>query len=225
MSKHINTKFLDNARLSILSGEFRSTGFVRLPQLFEKDCLENVKESILHNEGGWRANSFIMEEYGSPRILKGMGAPQLEQLVPELPQLYASPELRSLLESISGLPVTDCTHPVEYMVANRLTSKGDTHGWHLDDPPLALVWIIRSPPERCGGHVEVVRQELETPSRGVPISRHWFKDGDAYLLRADKHFHRVSPLSGLAGDRVAVNFAFECGQEIEYGPTASRLYG
>ena len=44
-----------------------------------------------------------------------------------------------------GAAVYSVNHKYEFMVSNMLSASGNTHGWHLDDPRLALVIFLSVP--------------------------------------------------------------------------------
>ena len=140
--------------------------------------------------------------------------------------MYHDPTIRESISRMVGQEVFSCQNEDEWMVANYLTSVGDTHGWHLDDPPIAFVLVLLAPPKGEGGQLEYF--PLSTKLAGVDV-RHEHamiadhRAGDAYLLRADQCLHRVAPLIG-SGRRLAINMAFEFDEEVTYGTTASMLY-
>jgi hypothetical protein len=155
--------------------------------------------------------------------------------------VYDSGELRSFISAVTGGPIYACTNPHEWAVINFLEDVGETHGWHLDDPPFALVVIVEAPPVSVGGLLEFVPGWVEhcealqvSPEGDVsrPIAalgggsvravHH--ATGDAYLLRADRCLHRVAPLMVAGHRRIVINFAFEASADPQYGKTATRLY-
>ena len=48
----------------------------------------------------------------------------------------------SAIARVAGEPVYPCNHLEELIVCIFLLSPGSTHGWHLDDPPYALILVL-----------------------------------------------------------------------------------
>jgi hypothetical protein len=128
------------------------------------------------------------------------------------------------------------------MVLNFLTGPGATHGWHLDDPPFAVVIFVEAPPPEQGGLLELIpnwekvcEQLGVPPQTGVNPTVKWCQDqglvkqfhhiaGDVYVLHAGLALHRVTELIGDNARRVVLNFAYERNPDTTYGNTASILY-
>jgi hypothetical protein len=110
--------------------------------------------------------------------------------------------LLALLSDVAGEAVVPVPYEPEELIATRLESAGDTHGWHWDDYGFALVWVLRAPPPSDGAALEFVtgvpwcktdpRLEAILAER-VPVRAH-VAGGTVYLLRTDTTLHRVTPL-------------------------------
>lgn len=223
-----------------LSAVFRDEGYVRLPKLFSKAAWR----VLLDQSSALATNSiprdFVMPGYATPRRMRSVGGKSIRNSGEQLLALYHHPELRRLIRSVVGGRIYSSNHEQEFMVMNVFDREGATHGWHFDDPPIALVVILEAPPPEGGGQLEFVsteaRQQRDQIRRcsglagflaasrenGTFRQRH-HEAGDAYLLRADRCLHRVVPIT--EGSRRAVlNLAFQLSPQLGYGDTADLLY-
>ncbi len=221
-----------------MKASFREHGFEHLPQFLSDFMLRRILRDIEKAATTAISRDFIMPGCGTPRYMKTLGGTAIRERIPSLVTLYESKRISKTVESIVGSKVFSCTHPEEFAVVNILQGTGQTHGWHLDDPDIALVLCLQAPKGK-GGEVEMIRgfkprQEL-TPSEVVKLveeahSRREvqtlsLRPGDAYLLHASTVLHRVNPLVEQADIRVALNFAYSLTREQAYGETANLLYG
>jgi hypothetical protein len=222
---------------------FMRFGYVRLSRFVSLAALSLIKNELDELVQLAIRRSFEMPGYATPRSLSVLGGSIIKAHSPFLYSLYHHYALRNCVESIVGHTVYSCTHPEEFMVANFLHHLGDTHGWHLDDPPYALVIFAELPGENGGGELEVVpnwtdlcRRKHRKPDEAIGdliawaeenglVDRHRHQAGDAYLLRADMNLHRVAPLLRAGDRRAVVNLAFQCTAAMQYGSTADMLYG
>jgi len=187
--------------------------------------------------------NFTMPGFETLRRMSTLGGKEIRKESTLLTNLYEDTELRSLVSKISGRQVFTCNDPNEWQVVNWLEGSGQTHGWHLDDPPLALVIFIEAPPAEHGGLLEFINEwsrlcsELgHDPEHNVEklvehcyaahlVSSKSHSTGDAYLLRADKCLHRVTPLAASGARRTVLNLAFEFEPDVRrIGVTAALLY-
>ncbi|CAB3759584.1 HalD/BesD family halogenase [Paraburkholderia solisilvae] len=222
--------------------QFLRFGYVKLPGFISAAALQLIKNELDELARLSRRRDFIMPGYATPRSLSVLSGSMIKAHSPFLYSLYHHYALRRCVENIVGRTVYSCTHPEEYMVANFLHHQDDTHGWHLDDPPYALVIFAEIPGENDGGALEVVanwtdlcRRKNRKPDQAIDdliswaeenglVDRHYHQAGDAYLLRADVNLHRVSPLVHAGSRRAVVNLAFQCTAVAHYGATANLLY-
>lgn len=233
----------DDGLLDELGARFRSDGYVGLPGLLASETRELLREEIARLEPQARARDFVMAGPQTPRVLSVLGAKDLLAGSPALAALYAHFKLVRAISRIAGERVHACPHEDELMVCNFLLGDRSTHGWHLDDPPYALVLVLEAPEPGCGGELQHiadwagvcgrlgldphgdVRAAVDAASAAGLLSVTPHGAGDAYLLRADRCLHRVSPLRAAGGRRVAVNFAYERTSQPSYGESATALYG
>ncbi|MGY6283727.1 HalD/BesD family halogenase [Methylorubrum extorquens] len=230
------------AELASLHEQFVRYGYVRFPAFLSGSALDLFREEMAKLERLALRRGFDMPGYNTPRRLSVLGGSLIRKHSPDLSGLYHHHAIRSFVERIAGRRIYSCRHPEEFMVANFLQTTGDTHGWHLDDPPLALVIFAEAPSPGGGGEAEIIvnwhdlcRRKDRSVDVGISDLVGWSREndmveqrshgvGDAYLLRADLNLHRVAPLTASGEKRWVVNMAFQTDQVGSYGETASLLY-
>ena len=229
--------------LAELRREFAKKDYVRLPGLLSQPAFHLIQAEVDRLESFAKKKDFVMPESKTPRIMKPLGGQVILRESDVLPSLYCHHEIRNLVSGIVGSPIYTCLHEIEYMVVNYQVSAGDTQGFHLDDPAYALIICTDSPNHDQGGLLEYIRDwpdiceatnvsvqggvdlalvERCRKSGLVQVKHH--APGDAYLLRADKCLHRVTPLSSHGVRRAVINMAFEATPVTLYGESANVLY-
>lgn len=237
--------FANQASISLLSESlaFARDGYVRLPRSFFDPVLSGLQTEVARLRESAHTKDFVMPGYETLRRMSTLGGKDIRRLSPFLCNFYNKQETRSLLSNICGQEVFTCNDENEWQVINWLEGPGETHGWHLDDPPIALVIFIEAPPASQGGALEYIngwRQlcavvgvdpEENTASliercraAGLVTSKSHIT-GDAYLMRTDKCLHRAAPLTAVGARRAVLNLAFELEADVRrVGVTASILY-
>jgi hypothetical protein len=239
----LTDRYAADRPLDALRARFAEDGYVKLPGLLRDEALEVLRREVAALEPRARSRDFVMPGPRTPRVMSVLSATQLLDGAAAPAMLYVHFELVGLVARITGGPVFRCTHPEEVMVCNFLLSPGSTHGWHLDDPPYALILVLEAPPPGAGGELEYIpgwsdlSQGLGLDPDGPvdaavaaaraegALRRADHRTGDAYLLRADRCAHRVAPLRARGTRRVAMNFAYEASATATYGESATVLYG
>lgn len=159
-----------------------------------------------------------------------------------IPSLYVHHQLQTVLSQLTNNKIYTVKHQEECIVANYLDGRGQTHGWHLDDPSYALVIVLETPSAGCGGCVEYISKWKELCSHlsidpykqidlglsfakqyGV-IKRVHLEAGDCYILNAGENLHRVTPISDTSSRRRVINMAFDHRKTFIFGNTAEILY-
>lgn len=243
LNELISPVYQTESLLTELAAEFREEGYIRLAGLLSPQAFSALNSEIEEQVTAANSRNFIMEGYGTPRQLSVMGGSTLLRNTDLIWTLYAHWELRRLITRLTGSEVYSCLHPDEFMVANFLLERGDTHGWHLDDPAYALIIFFAAPAPEDGGVIEYIphwrafcesvgtspehnvdRTVELARERGLIRLKH-HNTGDAYLLRADQALHRVTGLKRDGIRRIVLNLAFEASSSPVYGNTASILYG
>lgn len=229
--------YRDGGRLDALRARFLADGYVLLPDLLAPAAFARIRDHVAQLRPIARRCDFVMPEYGTPRVMATLGGRRIREVSPLLLSLYDHADVRALMEALAGRPVFTCTHPEEFMVLNFLEGAGQSHGWHLDDPDIALVIVVEAPPKGTGGNIELVADRvLQAPdgettkalvdaagTRGR-IAIEYLPAGSGYLLHAAQILHRVGPLTQSAS-RAALNLAYGFNEHQRFGDTANTLYG
>lgn len=222
---------------------FAREGYVRLPRSFFASVFAELQSEAMRLREHAKTRDFIMPGYETLRRMSTLGGKDILRLSPMLVDFYHNPEIRTLLSNICGQEVFACHDENEWQVINWLEGPGETHGWHLDDPPLALVIFIETPSGSDGGALEFINgwRQLcavfgSDPERNATIliercraagliTAKVHATGDAYLMRADQCLHRAAPLIATGARRSVINLAFELQPDVRRtGVTASLLY-
>lgn len=212
---------LDAMDPAVTKPGFDHAGYLPLPGLLPGSALTELRAEVDRLLFEARRRDFDMECMGgSPRHMTTLGGVEISRIAPRITELYRSAELTGRLGRLIGVELELADDPVERHVLNRLHQRGDTHGLHTDDYPLALVMFLESPTceEGCG-HLEFF--DACKAGESAVLSH---VAGDAYLLRADRMPHRVQPIhEGCV--RTVLNFAYGiAGVPVERTASASLLY-
>jgi hypothetical protein len=222
---------------------FARDGYVRLPRSFFDSVFADLQSEVMRLRQYANTRHFIMPGYETLRRMSTLGGKDIRRLSPVLVDFYNNPETRTLLSNICGQEVFVCNDENEWQVINWLEGPGETHGWHLDDPPLALVAFIEAPPASDGGALEFINgwrqlcavvgadpeqnaiSLIERCRAAGLVTAKMHVTGDAYLMRADQCLHRAAPLTSAGARRAIINLAFELQPDVRRtGVTASLLY-
>ncbi len=239
----VSDTYREARTLVTLRQAFARDSYVALPQLLTDEAFSLLKEEVRGLERLAAPKDFTMPGYETPRLMATLGGRDIPRASPLLTTLYLHHETRELIRRITGGEVHTCRDLNEWAVLNWLVAPAATHGWHLDDPPLALIIFIDAPEEGSGGEMEYIRDwpricsahgaQPDGPAADLVhlcreaglVHTESHRAGDAYLLRADQCLHRVTPLAPGAGRRVVINMALEVSPNImREGVTARRLY-
>ncbi len=235
--------YTDIAKVEFLTRVFAQNGYVKLPGFIDELARARISEELARIEGEKGSKNFLMPGYNTPRFMHTLGGKKIREQSPLLTAIYSDETLIRTLAAISKKPVYPCGHPNEFMVINFLQDAGGTHGWHLDDPQLALIIVLEAPGEEAGGLLEFipswkefcagigarpdqnVEQHVEIARQAGMINARYHAAGEAYLLNASEALHRVTALRSSTQRRVAINMGYETENIVEYGETANLLYG
>jgi hypothetical protein len=237
-------KFLRDSTFTKLRLAFARHHYVALPGLFSApSAFAKLSAEVSRLEQFANKKNFVMPGYNTPRVMATVGGRAIKRESSFLTAMYAAGDLATLVSQITGQPVYPCLDENEWMVINWLEGPGKTHGWHLDDPPYALVIFVQAPAPGQGGEAEYItdwrrlcQQQDENPEGDVAAAVEGCRElglvnskthaaGDAYLLRADRCLHRVAPITSEGARRVILNLAFEAKPNAyRKGVTAAYLY-
>lgn len=235
----LTDRYRDPAAQAVLRETFLADDYVHLPGLLTHAAheeLDGAARELREKADALSRLNFTMPGCGTPRRMFTLGWTGLTLNAPRLAAVYEMPELRLLLRALAA-DHRPAEHAHERMVANFQVEHGHTHGWHLDDPPYALIVVIRAPAAEAGGLVEFVPrwptpgaslrdrplgpQVARARAEGRVQARH-HAAGDGYLMRADRTLHRVTPVG--AGERVVLNLAFDGAEPTVYRGTSDILH-
>jgi hypothetical protein len=241
-SQIVSNIYADKNFISRFRNDFYSNGYAKLPKFLTSEVFAIISDEVKKLHFTRFRKDFVMPSYNTDRKMSVISGKEVVQSSRFIAELYSCRELREVISLLIGTDIHTVHHEDEFLVVNFLDGKGDTHGWHLDDPRYALVVIVESPPPGAGGFFEYIpnwnwlaREEnfdpvLQIPY-GVQIAKNRgllqsdnFESSDCYLLDAAKVLHRVSPMLS-EGKRKALNLAFDDRRYRIYGNTATRLYG
>ncbi len=181
---------------------FAKSGLLVFRRFLPEISLQALREVAFDLfEEGMRKDFLMPQSNHTPRNMTVVGGAVMNRQ-DDIMGFYRDPELRRLLSNFTGADVVDCPEVVENVILTSLHEVGDTHGWHLDDYPFALIICLEAPEEGAGGDLE-----MEVGQSEIDFLR--LEAGDAYLLRSDQIRHRVAPLSRNSR-RVIMNFTYSC---------------
>lgn len=200
---------------------FARCGYLPLPGLLTDLGLLELRAEVDRLLPSRSRKDFVMECMDStPRHMSTLGGVTIANSAPGIAGMYHDPQLASALGRLLGVELETAADPVERHVLNMLHRSGDTHGYHTDDYPVAVVFFIESPDCADGcGRLEFCPADL---SHETAVRAH--RPGDAYVLRADRFNHRVQPIHD-GCRRTVLNFAYGVvGESVNTTPSASLLY-
>lgn len=225
----LNYQVLYNSGLTDTSEHFDRCGYLPLDGLVPETTLRLLRSEIGGLMPQANRKDFVMKCMGgTPRHMTTLGGQIITEHAPAIAALYNDTRLREGLGALIGRRLVPADDPVERHVLNILHRAGDTHGFHVDDYPVALVMFVESPtcPDGCGRlefcpAVEDLSTVGASPHQSMTKAH---RAGDAYLLRSDKLQHRVQPIhDGCV--RTVLNFAYGFeGEVVAHTPSASLLY-
>ena len=184
--------------------------------------LLRTKAKFLLEQAGIRKDFAMRQSGGTPRHMRVVPGTVINQ-DPTIVEMYRHPDLLEFLSEIVRKQVIVYDDPLENIVITSLEKTGDTHGAHLDVPPLALVMCLEAPydPDK---HFDVVTPKGETwetirgsdDGAGAVSYIDAYGDpnlismapGDAYIMRTDLWKHEVLPLTKPEINRTILNFTY-----------------
>lgn len=219
--------------LARLATSFAAHDLVILPDLLTPAARAELEARAEAAHRHAKRLDLTMPGWLTPRHLWTIGARTMAHHGLSAVEVYEHPEVLPLVQAITG-DATRATHPFERIAINWQRA-GDTHGWHVDDPPYALLFALKAPSPGNGGELETLRDWPEPARAALPVGARpdnahtetrALKAGDGYLLRADRTLHRVRQLA--PGDpgmrRIVMSLAFEGATPTVYGDSSNVLH-
>ncbi len=203
--------------LGDLTASFKNKGFVKIKSLITNEGLDYLDNKMVNLLPEMKRRDFLMSQTGNTlrkmQVLSGHVMNNQKDIL----SIYKNQELKSTLSKITEKEICDCPELIENICITRLSKKGDTHGKHTDDYPIALIMAIKMPKKMDGGLVNVQLENGKSESI-------FLEKGDAYIMRTDKLLHSVTPLK-TDSERIILNFTYSFnGMEIKPNGTAYKLF-
>jgi hypothetical protein len=193
-------------RMDELRAEYLRDGFIQFPDFGTPELRAAVAAEVnyLLDVAAQRRDVTIAATDHSPRRYEAVGRDPIFDNSVLIPALYRSPRFMRFVAAVTGEDeVITAPHIPEEVLISRMTQAGDSHGWHWDDYPYAVIWIIDAPPHPDdGGYLEYIPNttwDKANPRVQEHLDTHELKRGDIaegmlYILKADTALHRVAPL-------------------------------
>ena len=136
----------------------------------------------------------------TPRRMDVSGGKKLSEKK-ELIEIYRNMSLISILRELTNEKnIGFCLDDIEWAISTKLSRIRDTHGWHKDDYPIALIIVVEQPKREFGGVVK-----LKNKNKVVDLK---LNTGDCYILRSDRILHKVTELNTNKQKRIIFNFTY-----------------
>lgn len=198
----VDTSDLDAARAG-----FERDGVARMdcplePQAWAALCAEVMALKPLASRKEFRN----VENGNTLRLMSTIGkAAIVESGAQLLGALYRDRGLRDVLEAVIGGELFLIAGPdMEEYCVNWLHREGDTQGAHLDNYAYSVVLVVEAPEPGCGGLLEFFDAlGDEEPAVQIEVAA-----GDCLILRANRRYHRVSPLTCPDSSRLVVGMGY-----------------
>ena len=221
LSEHYS--FGDNL-LRRLASEFQDTCYVKLPSFAPPVIETGIKGEVAYmlDRHATRRDVSIKATGNTPRYMYSVSQSAIAEHGQLIPSFYCSTHLLSFLSKIAGEKVVLSPYDGDKFVITKMTSRGDTHGWHWDDYSYSLVWIMESPPSHIGAATEFITDTVWDKSNDKNVEQYisnrkvesrYHKTGDVYFLKANTTMHRVSPLKEDA-TRIILNMGWANEQDL-----------
>jgi hypothetical protein len=213
-------------RMEALAESFSKEGFLVMEDFGPPELRAAVTAEVdsLLAEQARRRNVKIASTENTPRIHDTVARSAIFEHGVLIPAIYRSPDVSRFLTRLLRRPeIVNVPYEPEQIVINSMAHTGDTHGWHWDDYPYVMIWIIEATTERDGGVLEFVcdttwdksdpqiDQFLSTRS----ITRSYPPTGSVYFLRSDTALHRVTPLTRDGAVRTILAYSFAAPEDLE----------
>lgn len=213
-------------RMDELRREYAPDGCIELedfaPPAVWAGVAEEVEQLLL--TAAQRRDLTVASTGNSPRRYDAISRDAIVEGATLIPSLYNSPTLLRWLAEITGEEeIIHVPHEPEEILITRMAEPGDSHGWHWDDYPFAMIWLIDAPPAEDGATVEFIPHttwDKENPRIEEHLAEHEIqrrnpKTGSIYLLRADTALHRVAPLTREGAVRTVLVLSFATPRDLE----------
>lgn len=186
--------------LLVLRKDFQRNGYAYLPNAITHEgveCFQRIYNELKKYQN--RKDFLMPQSHNTPRKMDVIGGYATNTDI-ELTCIYKNLRLKTVLSVITGIEVSECENLVENIIFTVMHDTGDTHGWHIDDYPIAFIIGVDVSDDIQGGLVEIKNPDGSLANLSL-------KQGDAYILRSDILEHRVTPISNVTR-RIIANFTY-----------------
>ena len=210
---------LEQERMPELAREYAPEGFVQIDDFAPPEVWAAVADEVeaLLATAAHRRDITVASTGNSPRRYEAISRDDIVENSSLIPAIYDSPALLRFLARMTGEEeIIHVPHEPEEILITRMAEPGDSHGWHWDDYPFAMIWLIDAPPPEDGATVEFIPHttwDKENPRIDEHLAEHEMRrhnppTGSIYLLRADTALHRVAPLTREGAIRTVLVLSF-----------------
>jgi L-lysine 4-chlorinase len=223
MRNHLSS-WLASSAVFDLANRFSRDGFIKVCGIVSDESRQAVKKEVLHliDRRAERRDLLLETTDHTPRFMSVVKSEFIAEESELISKIYRSDPLLDALGQIAGEALLPCPLKDEEFLITRQEKKGDTHGWHWGDFSFALIWIIDTPPIKCGGMLQCVPHTKWDKSNpriheylcANPIATYGFRPGDIYFLRTDTTLHRTVPLTTDA-QRIILNLTWAAQKDID----------
>lgn len=200
-----------------LAERFKEDDYVELESFLPPALAHRAEQELadLYDTRSRRRDILVPSTGNTPRNFSNLDRDVLLAGSSVIPAVFDCPALLKRLSEIAGQEVLPVPYVPEEYISARMDRPGDVHGWHWDDYSFAVVWVVKSTPEGCGGDVEYIpdtfwdkeNPRLEHYLATREIRRRHPASGTAYLMRTDTSLHHVTPIAE-GVERIMVCFSY-----------------
>jgi hypothetical protein len=200
---HLADIFKRRTQLTNWSQGFLRDGYAKVTEAIPPPVFKIVQDEVLRLVSGGIRRDFLMKQTSdTPRRMRNVSRHAIAKESQIIPAVYECRALTNFLGIVADDELVPCWDDEQYIITAQ-DKKGDTHGWHWDDFPFSLIWIIECPEVDCGGMLQCVphtRWDKENPTVNETlvnnvIRTYHHRPGDVYFFRSDTTLHRTVPLS------------------------------
>jgi hypothetical protein len=223
------TKHFSSRDLLSLCQQFRSCGFVKVPDIVPSGLRDAVKQEalrLLELSSERRDLKLATTDY-TPRKMSVVRSEIIAAQSELINEIYRSEPVLKFLRTIAREQLFSCPSRDEEFLITRHEKKGDTHGWHWGDFSFALIWILETPAIDCGGMLQCIpHTDWDKSNPRIheylcenQITTYGFVSGDIYFLRTDTTLHRTVPLNRDT-TRIILNMTWASNKDLSRNLTA-----
>jgi hypothetical protein len=206
-------------RLDELRRAYEPEGFLEVPNFAPPEVRAAVAQEVEHllETAAQRRDVTVASTGNSPRRYAALGRDAIVEGSTVLSAIYRVPALLRFLAGVTGEDeVIHVPHEPEEMLVTRMSEPGDSHGWHWDDYPFAMIWLVEAPAAEDGGTVEFIPHtswdkddpRIDEHLAEYEIRRRNPRTGSIYLLKADTALHRIAPIEREGAVRTVLVWSF-----------------